>query len=131
MKSVTLLSLSLAALVGTACSEAKTETAEAPAEVVKASAPADDGFNLPSFKDGVSDTLGESEFNLRGDIPSGTMVDDGFNLGGNLSLSDSALNQIPDVDTSLLEESDPLGLMQEDEIVQPEVVDEDEIIRLD
>lgn len=124
MRVVPFASILALALAGAACSETTAaapavETPPAEAELTPTSAPADDGFNLMMPGDDTGTTTSSDGFNLAtpalGDAPNS----DGFNLPSDLP-STSALESIPEIDTSIL-----------DDEAAPENTDEDEVIRLD
>ncbi len=107
MKALSFVSLIALGLTGVACSESDpqvTETAEPSAEVVKTAAPVDDGFNLPTpGGDLPSASTSDDGFNLS--IPASTepVSSDGFNLPS-VPESSTTLSDLPEIDTSILEE---------------------------
>ena len=123
MKAITIASLSVLALAGAACSEtaskANGDTPETVAEVIPATAPADDGFNLRIPGEGPTAETSDDGFNLAIPDLDSVASDDGFNLPTELP-SSSSLEAIPEIDTSILDEDTP---------EEPENLDE--IIRID
>ena len=124
MKALTIASLTALAFAGAACSEAdpkaKTDAADvATADVMPASAPADDGFNLRVPGESPAAASSDDGFNLPvreigSDTPS-----DGFNLPENLP-SNGGLNGVPEIDTSILETDAPAETPDEDAIIRLE-----------
>ena len=124
MKALTIASLTALAFAGAACSEpdptAKTDAADViTAQMTPASAPADDGFNLRIPGEAPATVNSDDGFNLPiREFGSGASSD-GFNLPDNLP-TNSGLNSVPEIDTTIFDEATPA-----------EAPDEDAIIRLD
>lgn len=124
MKALTIASLTALAFASAACSEAdpkaKTDAANvATADVIPASAPADDGFNLRVPGEGPTSVSSDDGFNLPVREFGSDTSSDGFNLPDNLP-SNSGLNSVPEIDATIFKEDAPA-----------EAPDEDAIIRLD
>ncbi|MEM9053799.1 MAG: hypothetical protein AAGB16_00610 [Pseudomonadota bacterium] len=128
MKALTFTSLIALGLVGAACSEAVdpvAETEEIPAEVVETPAPVDDGFNLPNPGDDIpTTTVSDDGFNLSIPASNGNITEDGFNLPS-IPESSTGLSDLPEIDTSILEEAT-------EEPQEPDLtIDDEPVIRLD
>ena len=125
LKAITLATLSALALAGAACSDTEPQTsAEAPptaAEIVPASAPANDGFNLAIPGEAPANAGSNDGFNLAGPDLGGNAApsSDGFNLPADIP-SGGGLESIPEFETPVIA----------DEPATP-AADEDAIIRLD
>lgn len=118
MKAITFASLTALALAGAACSETSpaqpAETTETVTKIADTT-PADDGFNLqiPGDTSGAAPSDG---FNL-GVPDSGAVSADGFNLPSDISTG-SGLDDIPEIDTSILETEVPDTSAADDEIIR-------------
>ncbi|MEL6861942.1 MAG: hypothetical protein AAGL11_08895 [Pseudomonadota bacterium] len=105
MKALSIASLFVLGLAGTACSQAAETQAEAQEpEILTADANDDGGgsFNLELPSDtSAGGTASNDGFNL--DLPdTGTATTDGFNLGTDLQTS-GGLAAVPEIDTSITE----------------------------
>ncbi|MCF6329634.1 MAG: hypothetical protein L3J02_07540 [Henriciella sp.] len=124
MKALTIASLTALAFASAACSEpaptAKTDAAGViTAEMTPASAPADDGFNLRIPGEAPATASSDDGFNLPIREFGSNASSDGFNLPDSLP-TNSGLNSVPEIDTTIFDEATPA-----------EAPDEDAIIRLD
>jgi len=122
MKALTIASLTALAFAGAACSEtdptAKTDAVDvATADVIPASAPVDDGFNLRAPGEGPASASSDDGFNLPIREFGSDASSDGFNLPDNLP-SSGGLNSVPEIDTTIFEEDAPVKAPDEDAIIR-------------
>lgn len=117
MKALTIASLTALAFAGAACSETSPAEPDVTVTEVAEAAPVDDGFNLMIPGDTSGSAVADDGFNLGLPDSGGTVASDGFNLPANVSTG-SGLDDVPEIDTSILQDEAPAATPDEDEIIR-------------